>query len=234
MSHGYVILNSSFPAYPAARSSAASTVLGCLLLAAALPGFAFASDAIWQGSFIAKGAEAGMFSPCRSGKRYTTHDATATREVASLYYEIAQRAGRPVFIEFIGAQEAEDRLRIGQVLRAAARGPGCGEDSETFELRAYGASPPWRLDVSPAAMLFQAAALRTSTWAYRPFAAREGRRELVGQGEAGRIEVTITPGRCVDELASAVFNLRAEVLFEGRTYQGCAYEGALSRQNAPR
>lgn len=177
---------------------------------------------------MAKSDEAGIFSPCRTGKRYTTRDATPSREAAALYEEITPRVGRPVFIEFAGVQESEDHIVIERVLRAAASGPACAESGQAFEVRAFGTSPTWRLDLAPETLLFQRAATPASRWPYQAFSRADGRRELAADGEAGSINVTITPGRCVDELARGVFSLRAEVQFEGRTYQGCAYEGRLS------
>jgi uncharacterized membrane protein len=43
--------------------------------------------------------------------------------------------------------------------------------------------------------------------------------------------LTTEAGRCFDQLAGAVFSLQAQVRFEGRTYQGCAYDG---QEKAPR
>lgn len=205
-----------------------------VLITAWLPCAAIASDSVWQGSFIAKSEDGGMFSPCRSGKRYTTRDATAAREAAGLYREVAPRAGRPVFLEFVGERESEEGLRIERVLRMAASGPGCAESPQGFLLRAYGASPLWRLDLSPETLLFQRAASPPVTWPSQPFSLRAGTRELAARGEGGDIRVIIVPGRCVDQLAGAVFSLRAEVLFEGRTYEGCAYDGELNNEKAPR
>lgn len=208
--------------------------VAAVLLACSLPCAASASEAIWRGSFIAKGAETGLFSPCRSGKRYSTSDPSG--EAAAAYKEIARRAGRPVFIEFIGSRESEASVRIERVLRAAASGPGCAE-SPSFMLRAYGASPTWRLDWAPDALLFQRAPARAVTWSAPSVSQRRGQQNLVADGEAGSIRVAITAGRCVDELAGAVFSLRAEVSFDGRTYQGCAYEGdvagTLQKEKAP-
>jgi uncharacterized membrane protein len=199
----------------------AAVVLAALL---ALP--AAAAGPAWQGHFISRGDAEGLFSPCHSGKRYSTRDATPDREVAALYEELARRPGQPIFMEFSAIREAEDALVIDRVLRAAATGPGCREDMQAFELRAHGGNPPWRLDVSPAAVLFQPGRSEPLKWPYQSFSARKGRRELAARSEAGDLLVIITPGRCLDPLVNGVFSLRAEIAFGGRTYLGCAYEGS--------
>jgi putative lipoprotein len=206
-------------------------VLKVLLLVA--PTIAPASEPLWRGSFVAKSAESGLFSPCRSGKRYGTHDASG--EAARVYKEIASRAGRPVFMEFVGGRESEDTLRIERVVRAAASGPGCAENT-AFELRAYGVAPTWRAELGGHGLLFQRAPGKPVTWPAAVWKKSAGGGVLSASGEAGHIRITIEPGRCVDTLAGAVFSLRVKIAFEGRGYEGCAYEGddKGGQEKAPR
>lgn len=182
---------------------------------------------LWRGNFVAN-AHGLYLSPCRTGERLRVEDATDARDLAELYAALAERPGRPIFVELEGRREGR-RIRAAALRRAVAGGAGCAEDLVGVRLRAAGGPPPWwlelrsdgaRVRLGPASpMRFPAAAFdrQGGQWHYE---AAEGRSVL---------RVRAVEERCRDPLARAVFPYRVTVEIDGVRRTGCGYPGDAGR-----
>jgi uncharacterized membrane protein len=198
------------------------------LVAAALALAASGAEAqtVWRGNFLA-GKQGLQMSPCRSGERLAVEDRTPGRELESLYQELAQRAGRAIFIEIGGTRE-KSRLIAERVHRAHAEGPGCREDLQEIRLRALGSEPFWSLEARADAVLLRRLGVQPPMrFPAGAFERRGSEFVYEGASENSVLHVAVREARCRDTMSGAFFTLGIQLELDGKQLSGCAYWGDL-------
>ena len=64
---------------------------------------------------------------------------------------------------------------------------------------------------------------------YQPASpAADGARLYHAESAGHTLDLTVAPRRCIDPMSGAVFSRAADLVVDGRSFKGCAYEGGPS------
>lgn len=114
--------------------------------------------------------------------------------------------------------------------RIYTEGPACDEKDLGMALfRVKGNEPSWALDVTPSGITLQRPDAENATAEYQPLEkAADGTRHFVGDTQSGKLELTLTPGKCSDGMSDTVYGWNATATIEQTTLKGCGYSGLVS------
>lgn len=144
---------------------------------------------------------------------------------SSLFVDLS---GRPQ-----GSQQADldGAVSLEQVYRVQGEGPGCNEPGfDRLLLRANGHEPDWTLGVGDQGLVLLRPSEEPLALPYLEEQLPDGSFSLSSEADGRRLELWLTPQRCVDSMSGAVQHLSAELRLDGTMLQGCAsYGGARSR-----
>ena len=114
--------------------------------------------------------------------------------------------------------------------RIYTEGPGCDEKDLGLALfRAKGNEPFWSIDVTPSGVILQRPDHETRTAEYQPLEkSADGVRHFAGDTPEGKLELTLTPGKCSDGMSDTVYGWTATASINGEQLKGCAYSGLVS------
>ena len=201
------------------------------------PGVEVPAGSTGRGTLVL-GADQKIFKACGADREYWVNDATGG-DLTQVYEKLAGGTGKPLFVDVRGVLEQPPKtgagstfprvLRVVELRRADAAGPGCRENLRYFELRAWGDDPFWRVDVSRNGIIWSSYGAPSSVaFPYGP-PRRDGdtiRYAVVREGaERHELELLMKPGRCTDSRTGAVTWLSVDARLNGRALRGCAYEG---------
>lgn len=95
--------------------------------------------------------------------------------------------------------------------------------------RAFGNEPFWSVSVAPEGIQFDRAGETPLVYAARAAQDSNGRQHWVldraGGSARDRLELVITRQACADTMADKTYEYRAEAVFRGHSYSGCAVRG---------
>jgi putative lipoprotein len=183
------------------------------------------APALWRGMFLDVPTSSATFAPCGDRLRYRVLDETPDRDLWQVYRDVTHDRAQRIYLEVI-AQRRGSRLEVLELRRALVEGLGCHEDLRDIRVKAVGNEPFWRLQVETSAVRFEH--FGDEGWSVFPaqrFASSDGALTLETASESLTLSVRITPERCHDTVADAVYGFTAVVTVRGTTYRGCAYEG---------
>lgn len=131
-----------------------------------------------------------------------------------------------------GTQQAglDGELRLDRVYRLQGEGPGCDEPGfDRLLLRASGNEPDWSLGVSERGLVLLRPGQEPLAVPYLEEQLPGGSFSLSSEANDHRLELWLTPQRCVDSMSGSVQHLSAELRLNGEVRRGCAsFGGARS------
>ena len=127
-------------------------------------------------------------------------------------------------------QEVDGKPQFSTIERIYSEGPGCDEQDLGLALfRARGNEPFWSLDVTPSGVNLQRPDQAMLTAEYQPLEkAADGVRHFIGDTAEGKLELTLTPGKCSDGMSDTVYGWSAVAKIGDQQLKGCAYTGLVS------
>ena len=179
---------------------------------------------------VAWTAAGATITPCNESASLAIDDRTRGT-LASVRAEVAQAEDVGLFVELRG-ERTGSVLAATAVLRALPLGEGdpCRHVAKPGEVRAYGNEPFWAVSVTDSRIEWQEPDLESPLVFPAPLpradatGARWWTSELPGSPPR-RIEVTVTWGPCSDGMSGAWHELSAHAIIDGRSLEGCAFEG---------
>jgi putative lipoprotein len=217
----------------AARSLLFVTLLplfaGCQLLDAPRQSASHAGQTRMQGELTAADGRL-VFQPCQEQRRYITNDTGGTsvlQQAATLADDrgklFADMRGRIVSSATAGT---DSQLDVEQLYRLERSGTACEEvDFKRLTLRAAGHGPEWVLKASGKGLVLDREGQPTLAVPYVEEQLGDGRFNLGTEANGQKVELWVTPARCVDSASGSVQHMSAELRVNGQVQRGCAYFG---------
>ena len=142
---------------------------------------------------------------------------------------LAGGAKKEFFLDAWG-NDHDGKPELVAIDRVYTEGPGCDEKDLGLALfRAKGNEPSWSVDVTPSGVILARPEHETLTFEYQPLAKDDkGVRTFKGEMPDGKLELTLTPGKCSDGMSDTVYGWTATALADGEQLKGCAYSGLVS------
>ncbi|KJH87509.1 MULTISPECIES: COG3650 family protein [Pseudomonas] len=217
----------------AARSLLFVTLLplfaGCQLLDAPRQSASHAGQTRMQGELTAADGRL-VFQPCQEQRRYIINDTGGTsvlQQAATLADDrgklFADMRGRIVSSAAAGT---DSQLDVEQLYRLERSGTACEEvDFKRLTLRAAGHGPEWVLKASGKGLVLDREGQPTLAVPYVEEQLGDGRFNLGTEANGQKVELWVTPARCVDSASGSVQHMSAELRVNGQVQRGCAYFG---------
>jgi len=142
---------------------------------------------------------------------------------------LAGGAKKEFFLDAWG-NDNDGKPELVAIDRVYTEGPGCDEKDLGMALfRAKGNEPFWTVDVTPSGVIITRPEHETLTFEYQPLAKDDkGVRTFKGEMPDGKLELTLTPGKCTDGMSDTVYGWNAMAVIDGEQLKGCAYSGLVS------
>ncbi|MBI6618951.1 hypothetical protein YA0783_11615 [Pseudomonas corrugata] len=217
----------------AARSLLFVTLLplfaGCQLLDAPRQSASHAGQTRMQGELTAADGRL-VFQPCQEQRRFIINDTGGTsvlQQAATLADDrgklFADMRGRIVSSAAAGT---DSQLDVEQLYRLERSGTACEEvDFKRLTLRAAGHGPEWVLKASGKGLVLDREGQPTLAVPYVEEQLGDGRFNLGTEANGQKVELWVTPARCVDSASGSVQHMSAELRVNGQVQRGCAYFG---------
>jgi putative lipoprotein len=217
----------------AARSLLFVTLLplfaGCQLLDAPRQSASHAGQTRMQGELTAADGRL-VFQPCQEQRRYIINDTGGTsvlQQAATLADDrgklFADMRGRIVSSAAAGT---DSQLDVEQLYRLERSGTACEEvDFKRLTLSAAGHGPEWVLKASGKGLVLDREGQPTLAVPYVEEQLGDGRFNLGTEANGQKVELWVTPARCVDSASGSVQHMSAELRVNGQVQRGCAYFG---------
>lgn len=202
---------------------------GCQLLEAPRQSASHAGQTRMQGELTAADGKL-MFQPCQEQRRYIVNDAGGTsvlQQAATLADDsgklFADLRGRIVSSASAGT---DSQLDVEQLYRLEPSGTICDNiDFKRMILRATGHSPEWTLTASGKGLVLDRVGQPPLAVPYVEEQLGDGRFNLGTEANGEKVELWVTPARCVDSATGSVQHMSAELRVNGQVQRGCAYFG---------
>ena len=172
-----------------------------------------------------------VFSPCHEPRRFVLGDGQATTIMQDGKRLLADSSG-PLFADIRGELAASQQTGVdgqftpSQIYRLQAEGQGCDDlNFKRSTVRASGHEPDWQVTVNAKGLLLNLPEQPPQALPYLEEQLPDGRFNLTSEANGQRLELWITPQRCLDSMSGAVQHLTAELRIDGQTMRGCAYFG---------
>ncbi|SDG02894.1 putative lipoprotein [Pseudomonas thivervalensis] len=201
----------------------------CQLLEAPRQSASHAGQSRMQGELTAADGKL-VFQPCQEQRRYIVNDSGGTsvlQQAASLADDqgklFADVRGR---IASSAAAGADSQLDIEQLYRLERSGTACDDvDFKRVILRAAGHGPEWTLNASGKGLVLDREGQPPLAVPYVEEQLGDGRFNLGTEANGQKVELWVTPARCVDSVSGSVQHMSAELRVNGQVQRGCAYFG---------
>ncbi len=180
------------------------------------------------------------FKYCEDGQYYqVSGSAKAVQRLAQSYQEKVRISGEPIYIEFKGdlyrtTQQNEGSVVIKEILTEDYR----NLENQCFDLEfmARGNEPFWHIEViSGDEIIFtDLASSSYLRYAYQAPTQEEDTYLYTltrGQNTSDSLRITIQAEKCQDNMSGELFDYRAEIQWNGNTYQGCASKPDSTSKN---
>lgn len=172
-----------------------------------------------------------LFSPCQEQRRFVLSDSGNTginREASQL---LADGQGT-LFADLAGqlggsqGQGSDGRFDVSRLYRVQAEGHGCEDiNFKRLTLRASGNEPFWQVEVGSKGMVLNRPDQEPLALPYLEEQLPDERISFSSEANNQRLELWVTPQRCVDDMSGAVNHLSAELRLNGQVMRGCAHFG---------
>ncbi|MBI6853890.1 hypothetical protein K5D34_16660 [Pseudomonas cichorii] len=182
-----------------------------------------------QGDLIGENGQL-LFKPCHEQRRYLVKDRGNTgilQEAASL----ADSKGQ-VFADLRGnfvaskAVNSDGQVDLYQFYRVERPDQSCEDlNFKRLTLHASGNKPAWNVNVGGKGMVLEREGQEALAFPYLEEQLPDGSFSVSTEANNQRIELWVTPQRCVDSVNGSVQHLTAELRVNGQTQRGCGYYG---------
>ncbi|WP_339510751.1 COG3650 family protein [Pseudomonas sp. RL_15y_Pfl2_60] len=127
----------------------------------------------------------------------------------------------------LGSGDSNDgSFKPDTVYRLQSEGKLCDDLAYRLtKVRASGHEPDWNIGVSPEGMILERMGQKALVLPYLEEQLPEGRMSISSEANGDRVELWVTPQRCVDSMSGAVSHLSAELRVNGQVMRGCGYFG---------
>jgi len=202
---------------------------GCQLLEAPRQSASHAGQTRMQGELTAADGKL-VFQPCQEQRRYIVNDTGGTsvlQQAATLADDngklFADLRGRIVSSASAGTGS---QLDVEQLYRLEPSGTACDDaDFKRVILRATGHSPEWTLAATGKGLVLDREGQPPLAVPYVEEQLGDGRFNLGTEANGQKVELWVTPARCVDSKTGSVQHMTAELRVNGQVQRGCAYFG---------
>ncbi|MCW1246303.1 hypothetical protein OC610_17950 [Pseudomonas sp. SAICEU22] len=202
---------------------------GCQLLEAPRQSASHAGQTRMQGELAAVDGKL-VFQPCQEQRRYIVNDAGGT-SVLQQAATLADERGK-LFADLRGpivssaAAGTDSQLNVEQLYRLERSGTACDDaDFKRMILRAAGHGPEWTLQASGKGLVLGREGQPPLAVPYVEEQLGDGRFNLGTEANGQKVELWVTPARCVDSATGSVQHMSAELRVNGQVQRGCAYFG---------
>ncbi|MCQ6258710.1 COG3650 family protein [Pseudomonas sp. Q11] len=202
---------------------------GCQLLDAPHQSVSHAGQMRMQGELTAADGKL-VFQPCQEQRRYIVNDSGGTsvlQEAANLADDqgklFADVRGRIVTSAAAGT---DSQLNLEQLYRLERSGNACDDTNfKRLLLRATGHGPEWNLDAGGKGLVLEREGQPPLAVPFVEEQLGDGRFNLGTEANGQKVELWVTPQRCVDSVTGSVQHMSAELRVNGQVQRGCAYFG---------
>ena len=171
-----------------------------------------------------------LFQPCNEQRSYVVNDTGGTsilQEAATLADDqgklFADVRGRIVSSAAAGT---DSQLDVEQLYRLERSGTACEDvDFKRVILRAAGHGPEWTLKASGKGLVLDREGQPPLAVPYVEEQLGDGRFNLGTEANNQKVELWVTPARCVDSVSDSVQHMSDELRVNGEVQRGCAYFG---------
>lgn len=172
-----------------------------------------------------------LFSPCHEQRRFVLGDEQSVLITQDAKQLLADSSG-PLFADIRGELAASKQAGLdgqftpSRVYRLQAEGQGCDDlNFKRSTVRASGHEPEWQVTVNAKGLLLNRPEHPQQALPYLEEQLPGGRLNLTSEANGQRLELWMTPQRCVDDMSGAVLHLTAELRIDGQVMRGCGYLG---------
>ena len=202
---------------------------GCQLLDAPPQSVSHAGQMRMQGELTAADGKL-VFQPCQEQRRYIVNDSGGT-SVLQQAASLADDQGK-LFADVRGhivtsaAAGTDSQLNLEQLYRLERSGSACDDaDFKRLLLRATGHGPEWNLNASGKGLVLEREGQPPLAVPFVEEQLGDGRFNLGTEANGQKVELWVTPQRCVDSVTGSVQHMSAELRVNGQVQRGCAYFG---------
>lgn len=202
---------------------------GCQILDASRQSAPHVGQTRMQGQLTAADGKL-VFQPCQEQRRYIVNDTGGTsvlQQAATLSDDqgklFADVRGRIVSSTTAGS---DSQLDVEQLYRLERSGSACNDSNfRLLILRATGHGPEWNLKASGKGLVLEREGQPPLAVPYVEEQLGDGRFSLSTEANDQKVELWVTPQRCVDNVTGSVQHMSAELRVNGQVQRGCAYFG---------
>ncbi|TWI53372.1 putative lipoprotein [Pseudomonas duriflava] len=173
-----------------------------------------------------------LFKPCREQRYFQVSDADHTFVISDAHELAADSGANSLFADLRGQFKSggptgsDGVFAVSKVYRMQYTGPGCSDPHfKRITLRAGGHEPEWNVLVNSQGMVLATADQAQQAFPYLQEQLPDGSRSLSSEANGKRIELWVSPQRCIDRNTGTVQSLQAELRINGKAMPGCAYYG---------
>ena len=172
-----------------------------------------------------------LFQPCDEKRQFVISDDDPTGVAQDARRLLADGASS-LHADFGGQltagdnNEADGRFVLDTVYRLQAEGQTCHDlNFLPTVINASGTEPDWNVLVSNKGMLLKRLDKDPLVLPYVVEQLPEGRTSIASEANGERVELWVTPQRCINSMSGGVQHLSAELRLNGTVMRGCAYYG---------
>lgn len=176
-----------------------------------------------------------LLRPCHEQRRFIVVD-NGNTGLAREADELIADGGGPLFVDLKGRLASsrqtgvDGQLNLSQLYRLEREGPACGDtDFRRLTLRASGNEPFWNIKIGGRGLLLERLGQPPLALPYMEERMPDGRLNFTSEANGQRLELWVTPQRCIDSMSGALRHLTAELRLNGEVQHGCAYAGGMSK-----
>lgn len=176
-----------------------------------------------------------LFRPCQEHRYFQIDDAANTSIINDAHELTADSGASSLFADLRGKMKSggpagsDGVFAVSEVYRMQYTGPGCSDPNfKRLTLRAAGHTPEWNVVVSGQGMVIASTDRSQQALPYLQEQLPDGSRSLSTEANGERVELWVSPQRCVDESTGTVQSLQAELRVNGKSMSGCAHYGGAT------
>ncbi|HEY8331486.1 MAG TPA: hypothetical protein VIO83_09190 [Pseudomonas sp.] len=173
-----------------------------------------------------------VLQPCHQQRRLSI----TAEDSLGLPYAVArlqQSEQQPLFVDLAGrlqedASGEQSRLRVNRLYRLQQGAhQGCNDAQfKRLIVRASGNEPGWAVSVSALGMMLERPGVEPLALPYVEERLPDGSLSFTSEADGRRVELWLTPGRCVDSMSGALGHLQARLQLDRQPpLMGCAALG---------
>lgn len=172
-----------------------------------------------------------LLIPCQEQRRFVVND-NGNIGIAREAGELLAGSQGTLFADLAGQLAGsqgngnDGRFDVSRLYRLQAEGQGCDDiNFKRLSLRASGNEPSWQVEVGSKGMVLNRPGQEPLALPYLEEQLPDDRLSFSSEANGQRLELWVTPQRCVDDMSGALNHLSAELRLDGEVMRGCAHFG---------